>query len=293
VSDSVAGSLHAITFVGSSGASAADRNAFWINQLLQPEIVAILKGATLEYGELTNLDHVGRALQGAASRISGARNTDLAGQLAAATAATAAATTAAAAAASALALAATGSGAAGAGGTREAAGPVYTIHALNGQQSAEADLGNVRTNAAFVAGINYAVNGQWPLARGQLCPQDPPTQESNMILRLMSGLSEQSKVDNKLCTADRQHFQERVLVYDRLVVVKLVGLMSSDSRRSRRWRDFTGAECAAILVLVKALDPTALLSSLHLFGRASPASGPTWARFSMTLAPSCFRSMTP
>jgi hypothetical protein len=117
---------------------------------------------------------VGRSLQSEATRISGARNTDLAGQLAAATAATAAATTAAAAAASALALAATGGGAAGAGGTRAAAGPVYTIHALSGQQSAEADLGTVRTNAAFVAGINYAVNGQWALARGQLCPQDPP-----------------------------------------------------------------------------------------------------------------------
>ena len=48
-----------------------------------------------------------------------------------------------------------------------------------------------------------------------------------MILRLMSGLSEQSKVDNKLCTDDRKHFQERVLVYDRLQVMKLVVLISS------------------------------------------------------------------
>ena len=140
VSDSIARSLNAITFAGSSGASAADRNAFWINQLLQPDIVAILKGATLEYGELTCLDHVGRSLQSAATRISGARNTDLAGQLAAATAATAAATTAAAATASALALASTGGGSAGAGGTRAAAGPSYTIHALS-------DLGSIRTNA--------------------------------------------------------------------------------------------------------------------------------------------------
>ena len=93
-----------------------------------------------------------------------------------------------------------------------------------------------------------------------------------MILRLMSGLSEQSKVDNKLCTDDRKHFQERVLVFDRLVVVKLVGLMSANSRRSRRWRDFTGAECAAILVLVKAIDPTALLSSMHLFSSQEPVA---------------------
>jgi hypothetical protein len=37
VSDSIAGSLNVITFVGSSGASAADRNAFWIDQLLKPD----------------------------------------------------------------------------------------------------------------------------------------------------------------------------------------------------------------------------------------------------------------
>ena len=103
---------------------------------------------------------MGRSLQSAATRISGARNTDLADQLAAATAATAAATTVAAAAAFALALAATGGGAAGASGMRAAAGPSYTILALSGLQPAEADLGSVRANVAFVAGIGYAVNGQ-------------------------------------------------------------------------------------------------------------------------------------
>jgi hypothetical protein len=140
VSDSVARSLNLLTFASSSGALAVARNAFWINQLVQPETVAMLKGATLEFGELTCLEHVGRSLQSAATCISGARNTALAGQLAAATAATAAATTAAAAAASALAMASTGGGAAGAGGTRAAACPSYTIHALS-------DLGSIRTNA--------------------------------------------------------------------------------------------------------------------------------------------------
>jgi hypothetical protein len=86
-----------------------------------------------------------------------------------------------------------------------------------------------------------------------------------MLLRLMSSLTEQSKVDNKMCTDNRKHFQEHTLVYDRLQVTKLVIFMSADSQRSRRWRDFTGAECAVILGLIKAIDPAALLSSLHLF----------------------------
>jgi hypothetical protein len=88
----------------------------------------------------------------------------------------------------------------------------------------------------------------------------------------MSGLTEQSKVDKKLCTDDRKHLQERVLVYDRLQVMKLVVLMSADSRRSRRWRDFTSAECVVLLVLVKAIDPAALLSSLHLFSSQEPVA---------------------
>ena len=89
VSDSVALSLQLLTFAGSSGASAAERDAFWTEQLLKQDTVAILKAATLEVGELTRLDHVGLSLQRAAARISGERNVALAGQLAAASAATA------------------------------------------------------------------------------------------------------------------------------------------------------------------------------------------------------------
>ena len=62
VSDFIAGSINLITLAGSSGATAAERNAFWIDQLLNPETVAVLKGAKLDFGELTNLDHLGRAL---------------------------------------------------------------------------------------------------------------------------------------------------------------------------------------------------------------------------------------
>jgi hypothetical protein len=268
VSDFIAGSINVITLAGSSGATAAERNAFWIDQLLNPETVAVLKGAKLDFGELTNLDHLGRALQ----RALGARNTDLAGQLAAAAAATAAASAAATASASALALATAGGGVAGTAGARVAAGPTYTMQSLSGQQTVEAHLARVRLNARFIAGINYADTGQYALARVQLGPQNPPTQESNLVLRLMSGLSEQTKVENKLCTADRQHFQDKVLVYDQLVVVKLTGVLSANSRRSRRWRVFTGAECATILVLIKALDPKALLSKLHLFSSQEPVA---------------------
>ena len=67
VSDFIAGSLNVITFAGSSGASAAARDAFWIGQLLNPEIVAVLKSATLDFGELTNLDHRWGALSSALS----------------------------------------------------------------------------------------------------------------------------------------------------------------------------------------------------------------------------------
>ena len=268
VSDFIAGSINLITLAGSSGATAAERNAFWIDQLRNPETVAVLKGAKLDFGELTNLDHLGRALQ----RALGARNTDLAGQLAAAAAATAAASAAATASASALALATAGGGVAGTAGARVAAGPTYTMQSLSGQQTVEAHLARVRLNARFLAGMNYADAGQYALARVQLGPQNPPTQESNLVLRLMSGLSEQTKVENKLCTADRQHFQDKVLVYDQLVVVKLTGVLSANSRRSRRWRVFTGAECATILVLIKALDPKALLSKLHLFSSQEPVA---------------------
>jgi hypothetical protein len=268
VSDFIAGSINLITLAGSSGATAAERNAFWIDQLLNPETVAVLKGAKLDFGELTNLDHVGLALQ----RSLGARNTDLAGQLATAAAATAAASAAATASAAALALATAGGGVAGAAGARVAAGPTYTMQALSGQQTVEAHLSRVILDARFIAGINYADNGQYALALVQLGPQNPPTQASNLLLRLMSGLTEQTKVENKLCTANRQHFQDKVLVFDQLVVVKLTGVLSANSRRSRRWRAFSGAECATILVLIKALDPKELLSKLHLFSSQEPVA---------------------
>jgi hypothetical protein len=136
--------MNVLTFAGSTGASAADRDTFWTEQLLKPDTVAMLKDATLEVGEVTCLEHVGLSLQKVATRISGERNAILAGQLAAASAATVAANTAAAAAATALALASAGGGPAGAGGTRAAAGSSYTLSALSGKESAEADLASIR-----------------------------------------------------------------------------------------------------------------------------------------------------
>jgi hypothetical protein len=153
------------------------RNAFWTAQLLKPDVVAVLEDATLDVGELTCLDHFGRSLQGAVTRINGERTTSLAGQLAAATAATAAANTAAAATAVALALASAGGGPAGAGGTRSAADSSYSLVALSGKQSAEADLAPIRVEPAFVAGIRYAANGQWALARAHFARKpSPPNQ---------------------------------------------------------------------------------------------------------------------
>ena len=45
----------------------------------------------------------------------------------------------------------------------------------------------------------------------------------------------------------------------------MVIIMSADSRRSRRCRQFTDPECAVILGLIKSLDPAVLLANLHLF----------------------------
>jgi hypothetical protein len=225
VGDSVASSMNLLTFASSTGASTAEHDAFWTAQLLKLDVVVVLEAATLFVGELTCLEHIGLSLHRVATRISDE----------AATTAATAANAAAVAAAAALALASGGGGPIGAGGTHPAAGSFYSFVALSGKQSAEADLRMyaplvcaIRTDPAFVACIRYPAQGIWDLARAQFGPQAVPSKATNMLLRLMTSLTEKSEVDNKECTTDRKQ------VYDRLQVTKLVTLMSAHSRRSRR-----------------------------------------------------------
>jgi hypothetical protein len=99
--------------------------------------------------------------------------------------------------------------------------PEYSLTSLNGSQSAETELAFLRAYRDFADGVNYATAGHYDLARAKLGPHAVPTKESNLMLRLLSGLTTKNRIELKACTADRKFFQESTLTWGRLQVTKL------------------------------------------------------------------------